>query len=363
MAIEKKRPRGLKGSASSNKQRKVESQSGKEVDAATLPENAQTVVINKEVDEGDEVGEVTALYEEAVEKQDKQQQSEAVTILRGVIHESDRILRNWDDAAPLPLGFYRTYALALHDLGQLSDDDDIAAFVDEALARIVDGMDHHKSVEGEEMHKAKLVWGKIVLAKESLKADEELNEVSEDASSALTAIQAASNSDAAPKRLLLDVARVVQQHAELYRDLASRERFASWAEDTLARIQDEQAIKTSALHELGLGQLAWGNFWLDRLDDDADNEDYETKAQKAFQQAKKYLTQAKDASQEVTPQLLCDLAEAGLNEANFAEDEQQAKYGQVVALIEQAVSLGGDDCVLPEGLAIFIEEQRAQAGS
>lgn len=66
MPAEKKRPRGLKGSAmakAANKKTKVEEPTNGE-----LPENAQTVVIDKVVEEGDEVGEAAALYESAIEK-------------------------------------------------------------------------------------------------------------------------------------------------------------------------------------------------------------------------------------------------------------------------------------------------------
>lgn len=66
MPVEKKRPRGLKGSAmaKANKKSKTEMPSNPN----ELPENAQTVVIDKVVEEGDEVGEAAALYESAIEK-------------------------------------------------------------------------------------------------------------------------------------------------------------------------------------------------------------------------------------------------------------------------------------------------------
>lgn len=65
MPVEKKRPRGLKGSAmaKANKKTKVQEPSNTE-----MPENAQTVVLDKVVEEGDEVGEAAALYESAIEK-------------------------------------------------------------------------------------------------------------------------------------------------------------------------------------------------------------------------------------------------------------------------------------------------------
>lgn len=67
MPVEKKRPRGLKGSAAAkaNKKTKTEEQP---TSTTELPENSQTVVIDKVVEEGDEVGEAAALFESALEK-------------------------------------------------------------------------------------------------------------------------------------------------------------------------------------------------------------------------------------------------------------------------------------------------------
>ena len=66
MAAEKKRPRGLKGSAMSKAAKKTKVE--EPTNSTDLPENAKTVVIDKVVEEGDEVGEAAALYENAIEK-------------------------------------------------------------------------------------------------------------------------------------------------------------------------------------------------------------------------------------------------------------------------------------------------------
>jgi hypothetical protein len=71
MAVEKKRPRGLKGSAMANANKKTKTEVPSNPNE--LPENAQTVVLNKVVEEGDEVGEAAALYESAIEKLGKKQ--------------------------------------------------------------------------------------------------------------------------------------------------------------------------------------------------------------------------------------------------------------------------------------------------
>jgi hypothetical protein len=57
---EKKRPRGLKGVAAQKAAKKAKTEEEED--------KTQTVILNKEVEEGDELGEVTALYESAKEK-------------------------------------------------------------------------------------------------------------------------------------------------------------------------------------------------------------------------------------------------------------------------------------------------------
>jgi hypothetical protein len=57
---DKKRPRGLKGVAAQKAAKKAKTE--------TEEDKTQTVILDKEVEEGDELGEVAALYESAKEK-------------------------------------------------------------------------------------------------------------------------------------------------------------------------------------------------------------------------------------------------------------------------------------------------------
>jgi hypothetical protein len=57
---DKKRPRGLKGVAAQKAAKKAKTDKDEE--------QTQTVILDKEVEEGDELGEVAALYESAKEK-------------------------------------------------------------------------------------------------------------------------------------------------------------------------------------------------------------------------------------------------------------------------------------------------------
>jgi hypothetical protein len=76
MAVEKKRPRGLK-SSSANKKTTPVKKAKTDVDEKDIPENAQTVMINKEVEEGDEVGEAAALLDDAIDKLGNRRKAQA----------------------------------------------------------------------------------------------------------------------------------------------------------------------------------------------------------------------------------------------------------------------------------------------
>lgn len=101
--------------------------------------------------------------------------TEALALLRGTIHESDRILRNWTSEQSLPPLFYYTYGSALFELGFLNEDDEeeLDSYLEAAEERLQNGLDHFEEISDEKekekheevIHKIKSVLGKIWLAK------------------------------------------------------------------------------------------------------------------------------------------------------------------------------------------------------
>lgn len=86
-------------------------------------------------------------------------------LLRGTIHECDRILRNWADDDKVPASFYLTYGSALFDLGTMLDDKDLDSYMEAAKERFETGLEHlqeSKQVEKSEKTKNKL---NVALAK------------------------------------------------------------------------------------------------------------------------------------------------------------------------------------------------------
>lgn len=99
--------------------------------------------------------------------------SEALALLRGTIHESDRILRNWESEQSLPPLFYYTYGSALYELGFINEEEDLDSYLEAAEERLLDGLDHYNQLTDEKekekheevIYKIKSVLGKIGLIK------------------------------------------------------------------------------------------------------------------------------------------------------------------------------------------------------
>ncbi|KAI8083064.1 nuclear pore complex subunit Nro1-domain-containing protein [Halteromyces radiatus] len=377
MPAEKKRPRGLKSSAAASKStpKKVKT----EVDEKDIPENAQTVVIDKVVEEGDEVGEAAALFENALEKLDKNP-SEALTLLRGTVHESDRILRNWESEQPLPSLFYYTYGSALYELGRLTEEEEFTPYLEAAEERLQDGFDHLKKIDqvtdDEVVNKMNITLAKIWLAKAAMLVDDDSTTIPDLAVRALETLDKTCEKSKVSTANLVEIGSIVQNHGDLYSVLEPRTKFTQWAEILFKRILDDEPNNARVLSELGLSQLSLGNYWLERMDEKEDvseqKEDRterineEQKAYDAFVEAKKYFLQAQESlekSKTLTPQIFSDLAEAYLNEANLTLDskEQKELYEQAVKNINEAKNLGsGLDYVLPEGLELFLDEWNSE---
>lgn len=396
MPVEKKRPRGLKGSAmaKANKKTKVQEPS------TEMPENAQTVVLDKVVEEGDEVGEAAALYESAIEKLGKiftlffflkktrnkktntffslveTDPNAALALIRGTIHESDRILRNLEDDATLPALFYYTYGSALYELGRLTDEEEFEPYLDAAEERLNQGL---TTEDANDVHnKIQLALAKIWLAKAASAVSEgEDQAVPELSVRALETLDKAMTDAQVLSKTIIELADIVQNHGDLYESIESRDKFRNWAESALNKVLEKEPENASALSGLGLCKLSLANYYLDNLDDDEEDDEEEEekealneKEQQAYQailDSKKYFEAAKEELvkiDKVSPQVLSDLAETLLNEANLVlkEEDQVEIYKRAVENIKEANALIEEkklDFILPEALTSFLEEFEA----
>lgn len=247
MTGEKKRPRGLKSSAMSKANKKAKSEESAKPNE--IPENAQTIVIDKEVEEGDELGETAALLESAAEKLGIKRfnsvdpflqlylevdPNEALPLLRGTIHESDRILRNWDSDSPLPASFYYAYGVALYELGRLTEDEEFEPYLDAAEERLTDSQSHLEEEKNTELEpKVQLALIKVWFAKAASQVSDEEN-VPELATRALDAADKVLGN--LSSKATIELADIIQNHGALYSSLESRDRFIVWSEKALEKI-------------------------------------------------------------------------------------------------------------------------------
>ncbi|KAG0763894.1 hypothetical protein G6F16_002477 [Rhizopus arrhizus] len=364
MTGEKKRPRGLKSSAMSKANKKAKSEESAKPNE--IPENAQTIVIDKEVEEGDELGETAALLESAAEKLEVDP-NEALPLLRGTIHESDRILRNWDSDSPLPASFYYAYGVALYELGRLTEDEEFEPYLDAAEERLTDSQSHLEEEKNTELEpKVQLALIKVWFAKAASQVSDEEN-VPELATRALDAADKVLGN--LSSKATIELADIIQNHGALYSSLKSRDRFIVWSEKALEKILKDEPENAQALFGLGLCKLQTAHYWLDNMNEEEEEEktklsEEEEKAYKAIIESKKYLELAqKEFAKEnkLTPQVLADLAEVYLNEANLVLDEEKQNeiYEQAIKVIKEAQTLIAEkslDYALPEGLLAFLAE-------
>ncbi|CAO3637336.1 unnamed protein product [Mucor hiemalis] len=343
MVAEKKRPRGLKGSAMAKANKKT-----------------------KVVEEGDEVGEAAALFESAIEKLENDPVA-ALPLIRGTIHESDCILRNYESSDPLPALFYFTYGSALYELGRLTDEEEFEPYLDAAEERLNEGLSTTKDDVHNKIH---LALAKIWLAKAASAVSEGDQAIPELSSRALETLDKVIAESQVPSKTIVELADIVQNHGDLYESLESRDKFRNWAESALEKVLENEPENAKALSELGLCKLSLANFYLDNLDDEEEEEERtklsedEEKAYQAILDSKKYFELAKKELEKVnnvSPQVLSDLAETLLNEANLVlkEEEQAEIYKKAVEHIKEANALIEEkklDFILPEALTSFLEE-------
>ncbi|KAJ1679880.1 hypothetical protein EV182_001132 [Spiromyces aspiralis] len=144
----KKRPMGLKARTA----QKRRAESAGEPQTAN-PETATVILKNPAGGEdATEVDEVEAIYGNAEDALASGDTEQAIPLLRGTVHECDRILRNHyqsagDSLPPLPSKFYYVYGMALFSLGELSVPDDAAEYFGLGRERLEQALEEYNARE------------------------------------------------------------------------------------------------------------------------------------------------------------------------------------------------------------------------
>ena len=256
----------------------------------------------------------------------------------------------------------------MYELGRLTDEEEFEPYLDAAEERLNEGL---TTTQDDTHNKIHIALAKIWLAKAASAVSEGDQTIPELSTRALETLDKAIAETQVPSKTIIELADIVQNHGDLYESLASRDKFRLWAESALEKVLKEEPENASALSELGLCKLSLANYYLDNMDDDTEEEvektalsEDEEKAYQAIRESKKYFEMAKKElakADKVSPQILSDLAETLLNEANLVlkEEEQAEIYKSAVENIKEANALIEEkklDFILPEGLVSFLEE-------
>ncbi|KAG1462653.1 hypothetical protein G6F56_005466 [Rhizopus delemar] len=217
-----------------------------------------------------------------------------------------------------------------------------------------------------------LVLSKVWFSKAGIQLTEEEEEVPELAELALEKIRQAKMDT----KQMLEWADIVLHHGALYSDIETRKKFISWAEETLKKILKDEPSHPQALTGLGLCRLQIAHYWLDKAADEEeeeeDEEEEKTELNKEEEEAYKIILESKEylelARKEyikqdaLMPQILADLGEIYLNEANLVLDQEKQNeiYAKTVDVIKEAEKIIQEknlEYELPEILIEFVQEQ------
>ncbi|KAI9332357.1 nuclear pore complex subunit Nro1-domain-containing protein [Obelidium mucronatum] len=388
MAI-KRKPGGLKKAAAAQAQDKdkkkdeeaVESQA---MDAPQPEEDTLAVPVSGE----DEVAEVSAMLELALTKladADAEAADEGALLLRGVVHESDRIVRvrfanneeQREDEEALPARFHLAYGSALFRLGLLaaadadadqdsSDSSDNApvAYLDAAIDRFDTGLDAwplswqlHEACARAIAEKANLL-----LAADQTLPEKEIDALIATAVKHMTAaLTTLADTDLDES---ISIISILLRHAHL-RDISEASK--KWI--NIARVELNKLLKFNPAHvpalvTLGQTYMSSANQMLDAAEDDGDLAVDMEAVEKLIDEALKYASKASlhtdvTASTESNLKLQLLLGEAYVNKANLldeAENEDSANeyYKKAVDCFKKVQEI--DSSALPESFDSFLQD-------
>ncbi|OZJ06156.1 hypothetical protein BZG36_01042 [Bifiguratus adelaidae] len=384
-----KRPRGLKAAADA----KADGKKQKTEDAKDGAE-PKTVMLDADVEEDDELSELQAIYQSAVQKLDSNP-TEALALLRGAIHESDRMLRNWEGDVSPPPTFHLVYGSALLDMGQLVQNEEPGPYYEAALERLEAGLESLSEVKGDETEKESVSVTKIHIQlaktlltqlqamaslstdkKPSPKTIETSQKQIEDAKGhvqkALEMPFGSSPADVSffstlPQILLLfsDVADLMDGLV----DLDSQIPFYTFALDSLGQLQTKKVELTDDALAIGKMCLAQANAYLaedDQAEDDQEEDDEDEEeatdaphATETIAVLEKGLGALKVTTTNMTVDFYATRAELAINLGNFRDEtDQEILYKEAVEDIKriQAIDAEKGEKSLPEGLESFLQD-------
>ncbi|KAI8618706.1 nuclear pore complex subunit Nro1-domain-containing protein [Chytriomyces sp. MP71] len=323
------------------------------------------------------------MFEIALAKLDKDEEAEeGMLMLRGVIHESDRILRsrfeNVDEEAeappePLPSTFHWTYGSALFRLGLLiledeeNDDAESEAlqYIEAAIDRYDTGLEQDGADKdwklNEAMARAVVEKANLTLRQDPtypLKKIDALIATAFKHISLALSILASNDHDESVAVLLILI-----RHAQLREDTDGAKKWLNTARVELNKLLKVDPTHTATLQTLAQTYMSAANDLLDAAEQSGAAETDLAAVGKLVDEALKYLHRAENKSgsaADVKLQLL--LGEVYVNKANLLDEEDDETkanefYKKAVECFQRVQ--GVDAKALPEEFDSFLKEWEA----
>ncbi|KAJ2080028.1 hypothetical protein H4R24_003362 [Coemansia sp. RSA 988] len=360
-APKRKRPLGLKARAAKKPNNSadatVSSSEVKDFDEA----NTATVMLRG--DECNEIDELEGIFDSAIEAINSEDER-AVTLFRGTIHESDRILRLHDTEGKTPEArFYYIYGTALFNLSEISEEEEDTDMYLELA--------HHRLTQAKEQMKEEepFAWRVYqMLAKVNLELAAGKNAESaqvetalQDLDRSLQMLEKQQNKE--PVEETQSVRTEALTVADMVLSLADSQRLPEtcsallmqWGEATARKQHVEQTDSESSLV---VARALWLQASALLADDDEDEVKDKEKYTKLLNEAQLLLEKRNG---ETSSEALLLLGEVQLNLGNVQDDEihQEELYEQAVATFRRVQSRGE----LPEQFALFIDDFEKQTAS
>ncbi|KAJ2866104.1 hypothetical protein GGI22_001359 [Coemansia erecta] len=346
-AAKKKRPMGLKARAA-NKKQKNNTETSEPTGINDFDEASMATIMLKnttgENGEATEVDELEGIFDNAMAELGADSTERALTLLRGTIHECDRILRlHHHDANEVPLEpkFYYIYGTALYSITKLAEEDEDIKERKEYLELALERLDQARgAITGAEPFAWRVHVGMAKAALELLafNGDDGLDVPLQSLDSALAAME----HDPATQTDTESLAIV-----DLVLSLADSRRFppllnaklVAWGETKL-RVILEDSQSADARYLLARALWLQASELLDAQEEEEEEED-ERIAEEA--KIKDLLSKANELLEDgASSDALLLRGEAILNLGNVQDDdnEQEKFYGMAVDAFKRAQKLG-----------------------
>ncbi|KAI8801001.1 nuclear pore complex subunit Nro1-domain-containing protein [Cladochytrium replicatum] len=377
----RKKPRGIRKAHEESKAAENEEveNAGDEDNEAGEPTTVEIAFEESGKSSDPDVAEIEALFETAKAKMKTGDDETAILLLRGAVHECDKLLRkrngegdeqptekSSEDVPSIPPEFHLVYGQALYELGMLEGSyedhqagkkrkskDSKAAFFDAAIERLKVGLEVSASSQDEQPVTEKL---RMALAVAFLSKATFGLRLGKSEKSVESSVDEATNWFGPGERSESDrivFADLLQRHADLSTNSKYRIKWNGAAENIFKTVlEDGNASVVDALVGIGSCKLSLANMLFEEAEDKEKDVD-EKRATEYIDSALEYFTKAKAQVEGFDARLLCLIGETLVLRGNLEEEKSEDMYKEAVKCFKEVLHTEAD--ALPTQFLEFIK--------